>query len=62
MTGHDLSLDGHGVRLVPLAREHATGLFALVDAALWAGMTSPVPRTVADLEGRWRGWRARSGG
>jgi RimJ/RimL family protein N-acetyltransferase len=43
---HDLVLDAHGVRLVPLGEGHAPALLALLDAELWAGMTSPVPTTV----------------
>ncbi|WP_307859479.1 MULTISPECIES: GNAT family N-acetyltransferase [Cellulomonas] len=46
---HDLTLDGHGVRLVPLAEDHATALAAFVDDRVWAGMTSPTPRGVDDL-------------
>lgn len=42
---HTLELTGHGVRLVPLTREHAADLAALVDAELWAGMTAPLPDT-----------------
>lgn len=41
---HDLTLDGHGVHLVPLAREHAPALAGFVDDRVWAGMTSPTPR------------------
>lgn len=47
---HDLVLAAHGVRLEPLAGEHAPALLALVDPGLWFGMTSPVPTTVADVE------------
>lgn len=42
---HDLTLEGHGVRLVPLADEHAEPLSAFVDDDLWAGMSSPTPHT-----------------
>ncbi|MBI9115732.1 GNAT family N-acetyltransferase [Sanguibacter suaedae] len=42
---HTITLTGHGVRLVPLATEHASALAALVDHALWAGMTVPLPDT-----------------
>lgn len=49
---HDLVLAGHGVRLEPLTEAHAPALAALVDDALWAGMTSPRPDGV---EG-WRAW------
>jgi N-acetyltransferase len=42
---HTITLTGHGVRLVPLATEHAAALAALVDDALWAGMTVPLPDT-----------------
>lgn len=47
---HDLALTSHGVALVPLALEHAPALLDLVDEGMWFGMTSPVPRAVADLE------------
>jgi N-acetyltransferase len=42
---HDLRLGTHGVRLEPLTRDHAPALAGLVDARLWAGMTSAVPDT-----------------
>lgn len=47
---HDLTLDAGEVRLVPLGVEHAPALLPLVDDALWAGMTTPVPRSVEDVE------------
>ena len=40
---HDLTLEGFGTRLVPLADEHAEPLSAFVDDRLWAGMSSPTP-------------------
>jgi len=46
---HDLVLSGHGVRLVPLGVEHASELVALIDDALWRGMTTPVPTTSAEM-------------
>lgn len=45
---HDLVLRAPGVLLVPLAEAHAAGLLATVDEGMWAGMTSPLPRTVDD--------------
>jgi hypothetical protein len=33
---HDLTLEGYGTRLVPLADEHAEALSAFVDDRLWA--------------------------
>ncbi|MDQ0425949.1 GNAT family N-acetyltransferase [Cellulomonas iranensis] len=48
---HDLTLEGHGVRLVPLTREHAAALAAFVDERVWRGMTTPTPRGVDDLLG-----------
>lgn len=51
---HDLVLGGHGVRLVPAAPEHAPALFALMDAALWARMSSPFPATAAAVAERIR--------
>lgn len=46
---HDLVLTGHGVTLVPRTREHSAALFAIVDAPLWAGMTTPPPATPDDV-------------
>ncbi|MDM7829710.1 GNAT family N-acetyltransferase [Cellulomonas edaphi] len=46
---HDLVLEGNGVRLVPLGVEHAPALVALVDDALWRGMTSPTPTTTDEM-------------
>lgn len=40
---HTLELSGDGVRLVPLAVEHAAAAASLVDADLWAGMPVPLP-------------------
>lgn len=48
---HDLALEGHGVRLVPLDPAHAGALAAFVDDAVWAGMSSARPVGVD-------GWRA----
>lgn len=48
---HDLTLQAHGVHLVPLADDHAAALAAFVDERVWAGMTSPTPRGVEDLRG-----------
>jgi N-acetyltransferase len=47
---HDLHLAAHGVRLEPLAHEHAPALAGLVDTQLWAGMTSVLPDTVPAME------------
>jgi RimJ/RimL family protein N-acetyltransferase len=46
---HDLALSGHGVRLVPLAEEHAAALAAFTDDALWRGMSQPTPRGEAGM-------------
>lgn len=46
---HDLTLSAGDVRLVPLSTEHAAGLLALVDDAMWFGMTTPTPRRVEDM-------------
>lgn len=48
---HDTTLAGHGIRLVPLALDHAPALLNLIDPALWAGMITPVPRTVDQMAG-----------
>lgn len=42
---HDLTLEGYGTRLVPLDESHAADLVEFVDDRLWAGMTTPTPRT-----------------
>jgi RimJ/RimL family protein N-acetyltransferase len=47
---HDLHLTAHGVRLEPLSRDHAPALARLVDAQLWAGMTSALPDTTPAME------------
>ncbi|WP_029291541.1 GNAT family N-acetyltransferase [Cellulomonas sp. HZM] len=52
---HDLTLVGHGVRLVPLEESHAAALVALVDDELWRGMTSPTPRTPDEMVAVVRG-------
>ena len=44
------TLVGRGVRLEPLAAKHAPALAPLVDAALWAGMTTPLPDTPEAME------------
>ena len=46
---HTITLDGFGVRLVPLAPEHASDLAAMVDAELWSGMSVAVPDTVESM-------------
>ena len=51
---HDLTLEGHGARLVPLADEHAEALSAFVDDRLWAGMSSPTPDTPAAMRAEVR--------
>lgn len=46
---HEVTLEAGPVRLVPLAVGHAEALVALVDDGVWAGMTSPTPRTVGQM-------------
>ena len=46
---HALVLTAPGVVLVPLADVHAPALAARVDEAMWAGMSTPVPRTADDV-------------
>ena len=46
---HTITLTGHGILLVPLSAEHAPALLDLIDADLWAGMTTPVPTDVAGM-------------
>lgn len=58
---HDLVLEGHGVRLVPLDESHAAALVALVDDALWRGMTSATPRTPAAMAETISAARSTSG-
>ncbi|MFC4616535.1 GNAT family N-acetyltransferase [Cellulomonas algicola] len=48
---HDVTLEGHGARLVPLDDTHAAALAAFVDDRVWAGMSSPLPVGID-------GWRA----
>jgi RimJ/RimL family protein N-acetyltransferase len=52
---HDLTLEGYGARLVPLADEHAEALSAFVDDRLWAGMSSPTPDTPDGMRAEIRG-------
>jgi RimJ/RimL family protein N-acetyltransferase len=47
---HDLRLAAHGVRLEPLSRDHAPALAGLVDAQLWAGMTTAPPDSTPAME------------
>ncbi|MDT0165848.1 GNAT family protein [Actinotalea sp. AC32] len=47
---HDIVLGAHDVTLVPLGYEHAAALLELVDDDLWAGLSTPRPRTTADVE------------
>lgn len=46
---HDIVLSGHGVHLIPLAPDHAEGLFDFVDPGMWAGMAAPMPGTGGEL-------------
>lgn len=46
---HDIVLSGHGVHLIPLAPDHAEGLFDSVDPGMWAGMAAPMPGTGGEL-------------
>lgn len=46
---HDLELIAPGVRLVPLAAEHARALAAFTDETVWHGMTTPTPAGAADV-------------
>ncbi|WP_029704770.1 GNAT family N-acetyltransferase, partial [Arthrobacter sp. TB 26] len=48
---HDIVLSGHGVHLIPLAPDHAEGLFDFVDPGMWAGMAAPLPGTCGELAG-----------
>ena len=43
------TLSGHGVTLRPLLPDDAAALFGGLDAALWAGMTEPLPVSVEGL-------------
>jgi N-acetyltransferase len=47
---HTITLAGHGIRLSPLSAEHAPALLELIDAEMWAGMTTPVPSDVAGMD------------
>ncbi|WP_425863548.1 GNAT family N-acetyltransferase [Arthrobacter sp. TWP1-1] len=47
---HNISLLGHGVRLVPLRRRHAADLYPYIDAEMWAGMASELPTSKRALE------------
>ncbi|MHA7177168.1 GNAT family N-acetyltransferase [Arthrobacter sp. Sr24] len=47
---HNISLPGHGVRLVPLRRRHAADLFPYIDVDMWSGMASERPTSKRALE------------
>lgn len=47
---HNITLPGHGVRLVPLRRRHATDLFPYIDVDMWTGMASEQPTSKRALE------------
>lgn len=61
MTAHDLVLEGHGVRLAPAHPDDAAEAWALTDPALWAGMTTPWPASVAEYAARVEQQRAAPG-
>lgn len=46
---HDLILTRGSVRLRPLVPEDAAALLALVDEKIWAGMSTPLPRTEQEM-------------
>ncbi len=46
---HERVLTGYGLSLIPLAPQHAEGLFDYVDASLWAGLAAPLPATAHEL-------------
>ncbi|MGW6227024.1 GNAT family N-acetyltransferase [Cellulosimicrobium cellulans] len=48
---HDTTLEGFGVRLVPLDESHAPALGALVGDGIWAGMSSRVPAGTDAMSG-----------
>jgi RimJ/RimL family protein N-acetyltransferase len=48
---HDLTLARDEVRLEPLEHRHGGGLLRLLDAQMWAGMTSPLPADPAAMQG-----------
>lgn len=41
MTAHDITLEGHGIRLAPAGPGDAAEAWPLTDAALWSRMTTP---------------------
>ncbi|WP_235781409.1 GNAT family N-acetyltransferase [Sinomonas notoginsengisoli] len=46
---HELTFAGHGIRLLPLAPQHAEHLFGHIDDSLWSGMAARRPDSVEDL-------------
>ncbi len=58
---HDVILEGHGARLVPLDLPHAEALAAFVDARVWAGMSSALPVGVDAWRAEIEGARAAPG-
>jgi RimJ/RimL family protein N-acetyltransferase len=47
MTVHDVVLEGYGIRLTPAHPDDAADAWPLTDPALWAGMTTSWPDSVA---------------
>jgi RimJ/RimL family protein N-acetyltransferase len=52
VTAHDLVLEGRGIRLTPAHPDDAAEAWALTDAAMWAGMTTPWPDSPAAYAAR----------
>jgi RimJ/RimL family protein N-acetyltransferase len=46
---HDIVLSGHGIRLVPLGPDHASGLIDFVDPGMWAFLPEPMPEDAGGL-------------
>lgn len=46
---HDVTLEGYGIRLVPLVHRHARALAPLIDERIWRGMSSPTPLDEDDV-------------
>lgn len=46
MTAHDITLEGHGIRLSPADPSDAAAAWPLTDPDLWSRMTTPWPTSV----------------
>jgi len=61
MTAHDITLEGHGIRLSPARAADAAEAWPLTDAELWSRMTTPWADSVGAYAARVEQQRATPG-